>query len=94
MEHDSFVYLFQSVDRYAFGVSCRITSGCQHHAHRRFILPLNLHLIQRAIYSSEKNIEQIGFQTRQNHLSFRITETCIKLNGLRLAVRRNHQSGK
>lgn len=86
--------LLQAGNRQPLRIRSRITAGCENDTDGRFIAPFQLQLIQSAFHCCKEYLQQIGLETREHDLRLRIAESGIELNRLRLAVRRNHQSGE
>ena len=86
MEYIVTIFIFEFVkttDYETFVVFHRITVGCQYDADCRIVLKLQVDLVKCSVNARLKNVNDIGFHTRQDNLCFRITESCIVLQDTR-----------
>ncbi len=81
-----------AADREAGLVAAGVASGGHHHADRRLVRPLDLHVCEAAVCDGLADLEQVGAQERQQRLCLRIAEAAVELDHLR-AVRGQHHAG-
>ena len=70
----------------------RITARCEHDAKRRSRIPICFHLREPTIQRRFTQHREIGTQSRQDGLSFRIAEATVEFEHVGRAVRRDHDA--
>ena len=77
----------QAADEVALGIVTRISARGDHHAEAGARVPACFLLVQPAFDGGQAQFRQVGLQAHQDGLGFRVAETHVVFQHLRIALR-------